>query len=102
MKKQMAKGVKKMGMVGLGFALMTKDQIMSYMRELKQRAKMDAKEAKKLADDMVKKSKEEKKRLEKMMKENMKEYMDKIGVATKSDLKKLEKEIKQLKKARKK
>lgn len=99
-RKGMAKGIKKAGLLGLGLALMTKDQIMNYAKELKKRAEMDAKQGKKLAKDLMKQSKEEKDKLEKMIKKNVKEYVGKAGIATKSDIKKLEKKINALKKTK--
>ncbi|MBD3313073.1 polyhydroxyalkanoate synthesis regulator [Candidatus Woesearchaeota archaeon] len=85
--------VKKMGLVGLGLALLTKEQVDRFMKQMVNKGGLSSAEAKKKARQLISRSKKEKTKLDKAIQNEVQKNLKKMNIATKSDIKKLEKKI---------
>jgi polyhydroxyalkanoate synthesis regulator phasin len=81
---------------GVEFAFMTSDKIQQFVKETAKENNLTAEEAKKLFDQLVKKSEETKKNLEVKIIELQKAALDKMNLVTKDEFAKLEKRIQKL------
>jgi polyhydroxyalkanoate synthesis regulator phasin len=95
---QIVKSLWDMGLIGLGFVVMTKEKIDSAIKELIKRGEVDAKTGKEMAQDLLKKSDKEREAIEKKIKSEAKNIVDKMDIVTKSDLRRLEQKIDRLSK----
>ncbi len=90
--------LKKTILAGVGLAAMTKDKVEELAEELTEKGELSEKEAKKLVDDLLKRSKRARKDLDKKMENVVMKVLKKLDVATKKDIARLDKKIKNIKK----
>ena len=81
---------------GIEFAFMTKDKIQQSVKEIAKDNNLTKEEAKKLFDQLVKKSEEAKKNLEEKIVEVQKAAITKMSLVTKAEYQVLEDRIKKL------
>ena len=81
---------------GMDYAFMTKDKVEKAVKEFAKENNLNKEEAKKLLDQMVKKSEETRNYLEERAVELQKAAIAKMNLVTKEDYKKLEERIKKL------
>jgi len=81
---------------GMDYAFMTKDKVEKAVKEFAKENNLNKEEAKKLIDQMVKKSEEARVNLEEKIVELQKAAIAKMNLVTKEDYKKLEDRIKKL------
>jgi polyhydroxyalkanoate synthesis regulator phasin len=81
---------------GMDYAFMTKDKVEKAVKEFAKENNLTKEEAKKLVDQMVKKSEETRNYLEERALELQKAAIAKMNLVTKEDYKKLEDRIKKL------
>jgi polyhydroxyalkanoate synthesis regulator phasin len=81
---------------GMDYAFMTKDKVEKAVREFAKENNLNKEEAKKLLDQIVKKSEETGKYLEERAVELQKKTMTKMNLVTKEEYRKLEDRIKKL------
>ena len=81
---------------GMDYAFMTKDKVEKAVKEFAKENNLTKEEAKKLMDQMVKKSEETRNYLEERALELQKAAIAKMNLVTKEDYKKLEDRIKKL------
>jgi polyhydroxyalkanoate synthesis regulator phasin len=86
---------------GVEFAFMTKDKIQQSVKEIAKENNLNKEEAKKLLDQLLKKSEEVRSNLEVRIAEMQKAAIDKMNLVTREDYKKLEERIKKLEGTRK-
>ena len=90
--------IKKTMLAGVGLAAMTKDKVEELAEELTEKGELSEKEAKKMVDDLLKRSKRARKDLDKKMENVVMKVLKKLDVATKKDIARLDKKIKNIKK----
>ena len=90
--------IKKTMLAGVGLAAMTKDKVEELAKDLTEKGELSEKEAKKLLDDLLKRSKRAQKDLDKKMENVVMKVLKKMDVATKKDIARLDKKIKNIKK----
>ena len=88
--------LKKAALIGLGFALVTKDKIEEFVKKAAIEAKLSEEDAKQLLDDLIEKSEKAKKDLEAKVDSGVKSALDKLNIATKKELKELEERVAKL------
>ena len=81
---------------GMEYAFMTKDKVEKAVKDFAQENNLNKEEAKKLLDQLVKKSEETWKNVEEKMQEIQKNTIEKMNLVTKEDYKKLEDRLKKL------
>jgi polyhydroxyalkanoate synthesis regulator phasin len=81
---------------GMDYAFMTKDKVEKAVKEFAKENNLTKEEAKKLIDQMVKKSEESRKYLEERVIELQKNAISKMKLVTKEEYQKLEDRIKKL------
>jgi polyhydroxyalkanoate synthesis regulator phasin len=81
---------------GMDYAFMTKDKIEKAVKDFAKENNLNKEEAKKLMDQMVKKSEETWKNVEEKVVDLQKTAIQKMNLVTKEDYKKLEDRIKKL------
>jgi polyhydroxyalkanoate synthesis regulator phasin len=81
---------------GMDYAFMTKDKVEKAVKEFAKENNLNKEEAKKLLDQMIKKSEETRNYLEERAVELQKATIAKMNLVTKEDYKKLEDRIKKL------
>lgn len=89
----MIEQIKKGVLTGIGLGLMTTEKVLEFAKKSAQEANLPTKEARELADELVKQSEETKKSLENKIDEQIKKHLDKLGLATREDVEELNKEI---------
>jgi polyhydroxyalkanoate synthesis regulator phasin len=87
---------------GMDYAFMTKDKVEKAVKDFAKENNLNKEEAKKLLDQMVKKSEETWKNVEEKVEEIQKAAIGKMNLVTMEDYKKLEDRIKKLETALKK
>ncbi len=88
--------MKKVVLIGVGAAAMTKDKVQELAKELAEKAKMSEKEGQEFLDDVSKKWDEGVKPFESRVEKAVKAALGKLDIATKPDLEKLSARIKHL------
>ena len=81
---------------GMEYAFMTRDKVEKAVKDFAKENNLNKEEAKKLLDQMVKKSEETWKNVEEKVVEIQKTAIEKMNLVTKEDYKKLEDRIKKL------
>jgi polyhydroxyalkanoate synthesis regulator phasin len=90
---EMSELIKRMGLMGLGLAILTKEKADELAAELVEKGQMNQEDSAAFVSDLVKKSEKQKTDLEKKINEEIKKAVGKLNLATKDDIKKLEKRI---------
>ena len=93
---------KKIGLLGLGLAILTKEKAEEFAEELVKTGELNEEESTKFLKDLLKKSEKERSELEKKIREEVKAASSRMNLATKDDISKLEKRLKALEKKKKK
>jgi polyhydroxyalkanoate synthesis regulator phasin len=93
--------IKKIGLLGLGLAVITKEKADELAAELVEKGEMNSEDSQAFVSDLVKKSEKQKTELEKKINIEIKKAVAKFDLATKEDIKKLEKRIVALEKKKK-
>ena len=99
---ELSEHIKKIGLLGLGLAIVTKEKADELAAELVEKGEMSQEESQAFVSDLVKKSDRQKTDLEKKINEEIKKAVAKFNLATKDDIKKLEKRLIALEKKKKK
>lgn len=84
---------KKLGLVGIGLAMLTKEKTEKLIDDLVKKGELSRKEGDAMVKDLVKKSEAQREELENRIDAEVKKTLDKAGVATKKDIARLEKKI---------
>lgn len=84
---------KKLGLVGIGFAMLTREKAEKLIDELVKKGEISRKEGDVIVKDLMKKSEAQRKELEKRINAEIKKTLDGVGVATKKDIERLERKI---------
>ena len=91
--------IKKSMLVGVGFALKTKDEMQDLAKDIIKKSKMSERDGKKFIRDLEKRYDAEKKDMEDRVEKTVKELLKKGGIVTRDEIKELKNEIRELKKA---
>jgi len=89
---------RKIGLLGLGIAALTKEKAEGIVEELVAKGELSEEEGRTLAKDLLKKSETQRNALEKKIAQEVKKAAAKLNLATKDDIKRLEKKIEAAKK----
>jgi len=90
--------MRKIGLLGLGIAALTKEKAEEIIEELVEKGELSEAEGSALAKDLLKKSETQRSALEKKIEAEVKKAAGKLNLATKDDIKRLEKKIDAVKK----
>ena len=90
--------IKKTLLAGLGATVTTKEQLEKKLHELVEKGKLSKEEAEKMAEDIVKESKDEFAKSKKEMNKVFDEWMDKTGLVQQTEFAKLEARVASLEK----
>ncbi|MBF0197499.1 MAG: hypothetical protein HQL32_07300 [Planctomycetes bacterium] len=93
----MSEILKKSLLTGLGLASLTAEKVQGLAKELKEKGKLNEKEGRELADDLLKQSTEAKKELESKIEAVVAKTLGKLNLAPKAELDALKEEIEALK-----
>ena len=88
--------LKKGILTGIGIGLMTKDKVEEYAKKAAREAKLTKEESRKFADELLKRSEETKQQIEEKINDQVKKVIDKLGVATREDLRKIQERLDKL------
>lgn len=97
----MLKYLKKIGLLGIGIAALTKEKAEDIAKEFVEKGELSSEEGKELVMDLLKKSEEQKKELTKRVDNEVKKALKGL-VVSKKDIQRLEKRIEQLERRSKK
>ncbi|MCK4650098.1 phasin family protein [Candidatus Pacearchaeota archaeon] len=89
-------------LIGFGTAALTKEKAEKFVKEITKNQKINSTEGKKLVNDLLIQSKKQGEKLQTIVNKEVQRTINKIGIATKKDLKVLEKKISNLSKKKKK
>lgn len=89
--------MKKYMMLGVGFAVKTKDEVEKMAKDLINQGKMSETEGRKFMDDMFRRYDDSKKVLEEKVEKLVQNSLKKSGLASRSEVDALKKEIEELK-----
>lgn len=92
---------KKLAMMGLGLAVITKEKAEEIAKELEEKGQMTSEESRAFVEELIKKSEKQKAEIEKRISEEVKKATAKLNFATKTDIIRLEKRIAALEKKKK-
>lgn len=84
--------------IGLGLAMMSKEQVEKIVEELVEKGEVPVTESKNLVSDIINKGEKQQQVLETKLREKIKEILVELNIASKDDLAQLEERIKNLKK----
>lgn len=93
--------LRKIGLLGLGIAVLTKEKAEEVAGDLVKKGEISQEEGKTLAKDMMAEAEKQRKELTKKIDEEVKKALKKVDFASKDDIKRLEKKIDKLSKSRK-
>ena len=82
--------------LGLGLAVISKEQIEKFVDEMVNKGEVSANESKELVENLVKRGQEEQQELNKKIKEQLQGLMTELGVVTKADFSQLEERLSKL------
>ena len=85
--------IKKTMLTGVGLAVVTKEKVENFSRELVKKGAITEKEGKELINDMLRKAEQARKDLETNIESSVQKILGKIGVVTKKDLAEMEEKI---------
>jgi polyhydroxyalkanoate synthesis regulator phasin len=88
--------LKKGILTGIGIGLITKDKIEDYAKKAAKEAKLTQEEGRKFADELLKQSEETKQQIEEKINDQVKKIINKLGVATKKDLRNIQEQLDKL------
>jgi len=83
--------------IGLGLAIMSKEQVEKIVEELVEKGEVPVTESKNLVSDIINKGEKQQQVLETKLREKIKEVLVELNIASKDDLAQLEERIKNLK-----
>ncbi|MBD3309943.1 hypothetical protein GF351_01855 [Candidatus Woesearchaeota archaeon] len=98
----MSKNLERIGMTGIGLALITKEEIEKYIDNMVKQGDIKARAGKKMARDLVSKSKKQRQRFENDLQKQIEKAMAKMDIAKKSELDKLKRKVDKLSSQKKK
>ncbi|AGA69685.1 hypothetical protein Desdi_2255 [Desulfitobacterium dichloroeliminans LMG P-21439] len=84
--------------LGLGFAIVSKEQIEKTMDELVKKGELSANESKDLVDELIKKGEEQQSEINTKLKEQVQQILNELNLPNKADIERLENRIAQLEK----
>ncbi|MFZ7127036.1 MAG: phasin family protein [Desulfobacterales bacterium] len=90
---------KKTMVTGIGLALVAKDEVEDWAKEVEKRLSMTEEEGKKFVDDVQKRYEKSQAKLEERVERTVKEVLKKMDIVTTDELKAVKKEIWKLKQA---
>jgi len=100
----MIENLKKLGIYGVGLALLTQEKIEELVKEASKEGKISKEDSKKAVKELIAASKKEKEKLNKSLKKEIQHILKEVGIPTRKDfasieskLDALEKEISELK-----
>lgn len=85
--------IRKMGLLGLGIAVLTKEKAEEIANDLVKKGEINREEGKVLAKDIVTQAEKQSKELTKRIDDHIKKALKKVDFASKDDIKRLEKKI---------
>ncbi len=91
--------IKKSMLVGVGFALKTKDEIQDLAKDVIKKSKMSERDGKKFIRELEKRYDSAKKEMEDRVEKTVKELLKKGNIVSRDEIKELKNEIRELKKA---
>lgn len=98
----MNESVRKMVLMGMGIAALTREKVEQLAEELVEKGEISEGESKDFVKDMMKRSEQQRGELEKKIESEVKKASAKLNLATKDDIKRMEKKIAALEKGKKK
>jgi polyhydroxyalkanoate synthesis regulator phasin len=88
--------IKKWVMFGLGLAVTSKEQVEKFVDELVKKGELSLEDSKDIMDRWIQQKEERKEELQRIVREQLNQMIDKLGLATKEDIRKLEQQIRNL------
>ncbi|MGE4273206.1 MAG: phasin family protein [Desulfitobacterium sp.] len=82
--------------IGLGLAMMSKEQVEKIVEELVEKGEVPVSESKNLVSDIINKGEKQQQVLETKLREKIKEMLVELNIASKDDLAQLEERIKKI------
>ena len=82
--------------IGLGLAMMSKEQVEKIVEELVEKGEVPVTESKNLVSDIINKGEKQQQVLETKLREKIKEILVELNIASKDDLAQLEERIKKI------
>ncbi|MEW6041226.1 MAG: polyhydroxyalkanoate synthesis regulator [Elusimicrobiota bacterium] len=82
--------------IGLGLAMMSKEQVEKIVEELVEKGEVPVTESKNLVSDIINKGEKQQQVLEAKLREKVKEMLVELNIASKDDIAQLEERIKNL------
>lgn len=98
----MNESVRKMVLMGMGIAALTREKVEQLAEELVEKGEISEGESKDFVKDMMKRSEQQRGELEKKIESEVKKASAKLNLATKDDIKRMEKKIAALEKGKRK
>jgi polyhydroxyalkanoate synthesis regulator phasin len=91
--------IKKGLALGLGFAVVSKEQIEKVIDELVEKGELSASESKDFVSELIQKGEEQQKEINTKLQSQVQRILEELNLPTKSDIERLEKRIAQLENA---
>ena len=88
--------LKKGILTGIGIGLMTKEKVQDFAKKAAEEAKLTKEEGRKFTDELLKQSEEVKHEIEEKINDQVKKVIDKLGVATRDDLRIIQEQLDKL------
>jgi polyhydroxyalkanoate synthesis regulator phasin len=82
--------------LGLGFAVVSKEQIEKVVDELVRKGELSATESKELINELISKGDEQQKEINSKLRDHVQKILDELNIPSKADIERLEKRIAQL------
>jgi len=91
--------IRKIGLLGIGIAALTKEKADALVDELIKKGELSQEEGRALVEDLMKKSEENSRELKNRIDRDVSKALERLDVASKKDIKYLERKIDKLEKA---
>lgn len=91
--------IKKGLALGLGFAVVSKEQIEKFVEELVKKGEFSASESKDLVNELIQKGEEQHQEINTKLRQQVQKMLDELSIPRKEDIDRLEKRIAQLENA---
>ena len=83
-------------LTGIGIGLMTKEKVQDFAKKAAKEAKLTKEEGRKFTDELLKQSEETKQQIEEKINDQVKKVIEKLGVATREDLREIHEQLDKL------